>query len=496
MKRMKKLLAVVLAVAVALTMGIAGSAMAFAADDEPASGGGTTATAPTTGSVTVNPNFKGQTYTLYKIFDAQITFDDQGKQKAITYKLPSGKTLDSTGAQWFEVNNNGFVDKKATLTDDVMKSAAFKDWVKSFGAQEGQAKKAASDNDTSVKWEQIPFGYYFVDSTLGALIGVDSDNPDVVIRDKNDLPSVDKEITSAKNGAVKNDPTKTAESDQGKNEAAIAQVGDKIGYKLTVSAKPGAEKYIVTDTLSNGLTAPADTAVTVSCTSPAITASDYTVTVNGQVITVEFKQTWLNKITEAATIVIEYQATLNGNAVIGQAGNPNTVKLTWGHSSDEDVNYSEDDAKVYTAQISATKKDDKGQPLKDAGFVIQKGSKYYKLSDGVVTWVDSIDDADEHVSGTDGAVAAFTGLPNGTYTLVEKTVPKGYNKLEDKTFTIADDNFTDTNLKQTATVTNNAGTTLPSTGGIGTTIFYILGALLVIVSGIVLIARRRLSANN
>ena len=482
MKRMKKILAVVLSIAVMLTMGIVTTGVAFAADP------------PTSGSVTVNPNYKDQTYTLYKLFDAQITFDDQGAQKAITYKLPTGKTLDTTGAQWFEVNSNGFVVKKDALTPDVMKSAAFKTWAKSFGTQQGDAKKAASDNDASVKWTGLPFGYYFVDSSLGALIGVDSDNPDVQIQDKNNPPSVNKEITSAENGAVKPDSNKTSEADQGANEAAIAQVGDKIGYKLTVTAKPGAEDYVVTDTLSAGLTPPAASAVTVACTSPAITANDYTVTLDGQKIKVEFKQTWLDKITADATITITYEAVLNDSAVIGQAGNENTVKLTWGHSPDSDVNYSEDDAKVYTAQISATKQDDKGQPLKDAGFVIKKGDKYYKLANGVVTWVDSINAADEHISGADGAVAAFTGLANGTYTLVEKTVPDGYNKLADKTFTISDSNFKDENLKQTATVENQAGSTLPSTGGIGTTIFYILGALLVVVAGVVLIARRRMTA--
>ena len=103
-----------------------------------------------------------------------------------------------------------------------------------------------------------------------------------------------------------------------------------------------------------------------------------------------------------------------------------------------------------------------------------------------------MDNASEHVSGTDGKVAAFTGLGNGTYSLVEKTVPAGYNKLDDTKFEVAPKNYTDENLKQSETVVNKTGTELPSTGGIGTVIFYVLGSALLIGCGIVLISRKRM----
>ena len=92
-------------------------------------------------------------------------------------------------------------------------------------------------------------------------------------------------------------------------------------------------------------------------------------------------------------------------------------------------------------------------------------------------------------------VESFTGLVDGTYTLVEKTVPSGYNKAADSTFTIAASDYTSDNLVQTAEVINNSGAELPSTGGICTTIFYIIGAILVIGAGVLLVTRRRMNAN-
>ena len=477
MKRLSKAIVLLLSAIMVLAM----STSVFAADP------------PTSGNITVNPNFNGQEYKLYNLFDAHITFNDDGTQRAITYTLPAGKSLDDDN-KWFELNENGFVVPKTGVTDQWAKDPDAIAWAKSFGTQQGSAITAASDNDPNVKWENVPFGYYFVESSMGSFIGVDSDNPNVTIQDKNVAPTIDKEITGVNDSTATlgiGDENKRTDPGKGESEKAIAQIGDTVGFKLTVAAKPGAKSYVVTDTLPAGLTAPAANAVNVSCTPTAITADDYTVAVSGQVITVTFEQSFLDKITAEASIVITYDAVLNDSAVIGQEGNTNNVKLTWGNKPD--INKSEDESTVYTAQVEVLKNDDKEKPLANAGFVVKNSAgKYYKLANGVVTWVDSIDDAEEHNSGADGKVAAFTGLGNGPYTLVEKTVPAGYNKLADTQFTVAPKDYTDTNLKQSKTVVNNTGTELPSTGGIGTVIFYVLGSALLIGCGIVLISRKRM----
>ena len=94
----------------------------------------------------------------------------------------------------------------------------------------------------------------------------------------------------------------------------------------------------------------------------------------------------------------------------------------------------------------------------------------------------------------DGAYTAeFKGLKDGTYTLEESTVPEGYNKAADETITIAANDTSEKNLNQTKTIKNESGAVLPSTGGIGTTIFYTVGAILVIGAGVLMFTRRRMA---
>ena len=336
-----------------------------------------------------------------------------------------------------------------------------------------------------MKWEGVPFGYYFVDSTLAAFIGIDSDNPDVTIQDKNNPPKLDKKIKQVNDASGETDGSvfDATETDEiqfegdGSNEHAIEQVGDTITYTIEVTAKPGAENYVVTDTLDAGLTPPAATGVTVKAGNTDLKAQetksgtkDATVAVSGQVITVTFSNDYLNTLTADTVLTIEYTATLNGSAVVASSSNDNTAKLEWGHKPTKD--YTEDESKVWAAKVGVDKTvgESSGDPLKGATFVLKKGDLFYKNTNGVVTWVTEQSQATTHTTGEDGKLDAdFTGLANGTYTLVETVVPDGYNKTDDTTITIEDADVTTENLAQTAVVINNAGSVLPSTGGIGTT---------------------------
>lgn len=499
MKKMKKLMALVIAMVMVLGMGTA----VFAA-------------APTSGSVTVNPNFKDQTYTLYKLFDAKMTYDDSGELQAVTYQLPTGKTAadliytDSDGAthQWFKLNdNNNVVVYDNSVGTDWAKDANAIAWAKSFGSTVGEAKTATANNDANVKWTDLAWGYYFVGTTMGSFIGVDTDNPNVTIQDKNSPPSIDKSITGVKDsagetsGSVFNATITEEKGDpgEGTNEQAIAQIGDTVSYQLSVKIKPGAQNYIITDTLTNLKIVASSFKVggDAIASNAKVDASGTTITDGASTFTIKLAQSYLDTITSETTLLITYDAKLDLNAAVADAANPNTVKLTYG--SKPDKNFFEDQAKVWTAKVNVNKRvaSSAGQPLEGAGFKLKNSdNKYYKWdATNGVTWVAKAS-ADEIFTNAQGALTTeFKGLANGTYTLEETTIPKGYNKMDDTTVTIADSDATNTNLSQVKTVINNAGTVLPSTGGIGTTIFYIIGTLLVIGAGILLVTRRRMSAN-
>ena len=182
----------------------------------------------------------------------------------------------------------------------------------------------------------------------------------------------------------------------------------------------------------------------------------------------------------------------------------NTAWLEYGHNPGENKTPVQE-TETYNAKFSVTKKDEKGDALGGAGFVLKDKTtgKYYKYTAATedapekVEWVESIDNATEYTSNsTDGKLnGEFTGLCNGTYVLVEKTVPTGYNKAADYEFTVQGKNVTQTNLIQSTEVTNNKGAELPSTGGIGTTLFYIGGGILVLAAVILLVTKRRMSAD-
>ena len=172
----------------------------------------------------------------------------------------------------------------------------------------------------------------------------------------------------------------------------------------------------------------------------------------------------------------------------------NTASVSYG--SNGSVNTTpKSETKVYNAKFTVTKKDDKNAPLVGAGFVLKNSNgMYYKTDGKTVTWVADINQATEHKSNAKGEVDAFTGLANGTYTLVEKTVPAGYNKAADVTFTVAEHNYTAANLEQEATVVNKPGTELPRTGGLGTMLLTLVGSILVIGVGVLIVTKKRMSA--
>ena len=449
MKNMKKIIALLLATIMVMAMGIS----VFAAG---------------TGSITITPPDNVDedatiTYKVYKVFDAD------GNGTAISYKLVEGKETAPAG---FTVDTAGNVTYSGTGTDELTQADI--DAIAAYVTDADLVATVTSTGGAAAVAENLPNGYYYITTTTGTVVTIDSTNPDVEVDDKNVVPGVDKKITGAS-------------SYDADGKKALAQVGTQVEFTATITVGKGQIGYEFKDTMSSGLTYVAD-----SLTVTGIPAAGYQiVTAQGQNIDVKFVDAEIAKLAQNSEIVLTYRATITENALNDDPEN-NTATISYGNESQYTSEPST--TQVYNAQFTVNKKDGNNQPLAGAGFVIKNANdQYYKLDNGVVTWVATEAEADEHTSDAQGTVAPFTGLANGTYTLIEKTVPAGYNKAADSTFTVAEHDYTEGNLQQTTDVVNNSGSELPSTGGIGTTMFYIVGSVLVIGAAVVLISRRRMA---
>ena len=453
MKNMKKIVSLLLAAVMVMAMSIS----AFAAG---------------TGSITITPpddidTSVDITYTIYKVFDADASEDGS----KISYKLVDGKTDAPAGFS---------VDKAGNVTydggEDVTElTQADIDAIAAYVTDADIVGTATSSGGNNAVIEDLPNGYYYITTTTGSVVTINSTKPDAEVDDKNVVPGVNKEITGA-----------SSYDEDGKK--ALAEVGTEVEYTATITVGKGQIGYVFKDTLGTGLEYVADSLEVADMT----VDTDYTIDVSGQNITVTFKDASIKDLEEGDEIVVTYKAKVTSDAL---QDNPakNTATISYGNDSQYTSKPSE--TETYNAKISVIKNDDEDQPLAGAGFVLKNADgKYYKAADGAISWVDSEDDATEYTSGDDGKLdGEFTGLADGTYTLVEKTTPSGYNTAEDKDITIAKGDYSAGNLKQEATVINKAGSVLPATGGIGTTLFYIVGSVLVIGAAVVLISKRRMT---
>lgn len=454
MKNIKKMFALLLAMVMVLGMS---TLTAFAAG---------------TGSITITPPSGvdadgANTYKIYKVFDAD------GNGTNISYKLVSGKTTAPAG---FTVDAAGNVTLSRTTGDLTQLTAAEIAAIAEYVKDDTEVATATSEGSAAAVANNLPNGYYYITTTTGSVVTITTTNPSATVNDKNTVPVVDKKITGA--SSLDKDGKK-----------ALAQVGTDVTYTVDITVGKGAVGYVFHDKMSAGLSY--NNNVVVKLGDTVVGTDKYsTVTAEGDTLTIHFNDEYIKTLAAGTKLNIIYSAKVTSDALtMDPANNTATIDYGNGYSS------TSTSVKVYNAKFTVTKQDGNGQALAGAGFVLKNAAgKYYNLTNKVVTWVDDIANATEYKSNDDGAVTAFTGLADGTYTLVEKTVPAGYNKAADSTFTIEAGDYTQQNLEQASTVINKAGTELPSTGGMGTTLFYVVGGILVLAAGIMLVARKRMSS--
>ncbi len=480
MKKLKKLTSVLLVLVMALAM----SVTAFAAG---------------TNSITVKNAVDGQKYELYKILDLSVNDD----QTAYSYTVNSAwadffKKPDGKGLTYVNIDSQGYVTWKENA--DV---AAFAKDAEAFAKSLTALNTITATADGNITFNNLDAGYYLVTSTLGtkATVGTTPGNPNPEIQEKNEVPANVK--------TVEEDSTPGAYGD--KNDADIGQT---VNFKSTITAQPGAENYVFEDTMTAGLTYNEDAKVyTDEAMTKELDASNYTVNntpSDGKTFTITFAQSYLDTITAETKLYVKYSATLNENAEVGLDGNPNTSTLKYGDANNT-KSTPESKTITYTWDLDILKygNGDKKNVLENAQFVLlnKDKDKVAAIVDGKMTgWVD-VPAAGEDgtitwsantilTTGKDGKVHV-DGLDADTYYLREIEAPAGYNKLgQDVEVVItgakkAEGSDSLTYNTVVAEINNQSGTELPSTGGMGTTIFYAIGALLVVVAVVLLVTKKR-----
>lgn len=368
------------------------------------------------------------------------------------------------------------------------------------------------ETTTSAKFENVPQGYYLIvetekaeDRDVISLVMLDTAaKTSVNVETKEDVPSTEKKVKDI------NDSTDAVLTDW--QDSADYDIGDTIPFllKATLPSNYGEyETYTLTfhDTEGVGLKFIPSTVV-VKVDGNVVSNQLYSVVTaslkNNETFNVVIPDVKAITSNPASVITVEYSSTLTEQAIIGRPGNPNKLNITYSNNPyDEGEGQSPDDVVVvFTYKTVVNKVDGDQNPLKGAGFTLYKfdklQNKYLPVSD--------------EIAGEDITTFVFKGIDDGLYKLVETTVPEGFNQAPDIEFEVtadheilsADPKLLDLNVGDNqpfvidveagsleTTIENLTGHELPSTGGMGTTLIYIAGGALVLIAGIVLIARKK-----
>ena len=470
-KTFKKLFAALLAAALVLAMAVP----AFAE------------TNATKGSITISNTVKDETYTIYRMFKLDSY---NAESNTYSYTVESdweGFFKTGAGGNYITLDGQNHPTWTAADENDSTTVAAFAKAALAWAAEKNISGTKETATGDTVTFSDLDLGYYLVDSSLGALCGLNTTKPDVTIKEKNEKPEIKKEVqTSTGNWSSENN----------------AKIGDTVEYKVEIKVADGAQKYTVTDTMSNGLTFNS-VSLKVAANGTTAAASDYTLTPTENGFTLELHESYVSNLTKGTIIMVTYNATLNKNAVIDGDGNTNEVKL--GYGNHQNTVPSKVTTKSY--QFDLVKVDGTTNKLLDGAE--------FELADGE-TKLSFVKDANGNyrvaTTGEKGTTTTITvkngkvniyGLAGKTYTLTETKAPDGYNKLTAPvkiTITKSDTtNVDDWTIKQNDGVVddkiidieNTTGTLLPETGGMGTVIFTVIAVVMILGIAVSFVISRR-----
>lgn len=511
-KRITRLCSILLAVVIVMAMSVSS---AFAEDFDTKLGG--------QGSITIENATAQTSYTIYKIFDT--TFDG-GK----------GPTATSKQKEFYEKqSNNPFKFEESatsgTYNVSIAENKSEQDvinFLQSFVTETGVNSEFAAVTTSStttaegstLTFKNVPYGYYLVTSALGSVISLDSAHPDATIVDKNTTPD--------------GESFKKTVDDEDK----VVKIGEAFTYTIefTGSNYDGntqITEYTINDTLANGM--------------ELATPDNLTVTINGTQIngitinqgndndpktfsiTIPWAEGGNSKYSNNAKVVVKYDVQLTDEAVPG-TDLKNKATLTWNGKTGEDVTV---DETVTTYALAIKKVDEKGEPLEGVQFTLtdSNGNPVYVKSVSSSESSENVYIVDTSANAETGSNVVTTpasgmiiikGVDEANYTVTETKSLNGYNLADPVTVQATAQNarttthkifydasgnvvkeevtggksedFTTSVNANAIVVVNKAGSELPSTGGMGTTVIYIVGGVLVAGAAVLLVTRRRMHA--
>ena len=503
MKRIRKIAALVLAAVMVMAMGIT----AFAAND---------------GSIIVTNATAGQTYKAYKIFTASPSNPEDVTSDIIYTATPAQVAIsgfDTYFDKALDEEGNYSITKKAGANDEELIQ-----WVKTNfeTLKQGSAISGTwTDNDTYT-FSGLDYGYYYITSSLGTVVTIDTAGKNVEVVDKNEsTPTGPEKKITAEDSAI--------DSSLDQSGISVANNDTSVGSTETFTVTFNATNWVKSEDGQTPESGTAGTKITkwnftdrpegldIDASTVKIyvngtdAAHDVTRTVTdinvdaGGVLT--FTIPWVDGQgkhlypaetpgSELIPVTIVYNAKINADAATAVAPNKVVIK----YNDDTQVG-EEAVTDTYTYKFKLDKKDEKDAALDGAEFELffapetgnSENPLTFVLENGVYRYDPEGTVTRIKPTGTD-ATAKIIGLDNASYILKEVVVPKGYNKAADTTVSGLSRVDAEETSITTITIKNLKGAELPSTGGMGTTIFYVVGAVLVIGAGVVLIARRRMNS--
>lgn len=459
----------------------------------------------TNGKVTVTNVKPGETYKIFKILTLE-SFDET--KRAYSY-IRNGDAWDgfinsSAARNYIDINNDGYV----TFKDDQKNEIG----ARNFGllAMEYAKKnnipstKTAIASDKKVVFENLPLGYYLVETSAGTACSIDTTHPEVEIRDKHASPSVSKLV--ANGGTISNNKKRNS-----------MNRGDNVFFETIINVKPHVTNYCLHDymdsylkynsVLKDGIAYYSNEKNESQKRKTLVKGTDYVATTktnDGCNFHVTFTKAFYEKYQadidsgDLTQIYIKYLVKLSDDAPI-DIPLVNTSYLTYGENSRTEESKTE----TFTYSIPIFKYTGYNKALAGAKFILSKDSN--PTEGNALKFVQSGSNFDYNSKNGNVTLTSYSdgkinikGIQADTYYLKEIEAPKGYNLIKTpiKIVVTSDTDGkgvvkVDNDVVDQVNVLNNYGSLLPSTGGMGTTLIYAIGCILVLSSGVVLFLKRR-----